>query len=63
MQKSFIKISSRDITSSDLRAMLNSQMQILALTEQVDAARHNKLATENEVSTEKILSELKKIIS
>lgn len=63
MQKSFIKINSRDITASDLKAMLHSQIQIAALTEMVDAARHNKLELDGKSYHEKFLSEVKKIIS
>lgn len=62
MQKSFIKISARDISASDLKAMLNSQIELARLTEMVDAARHNKLELDGKNFSEKFFTEVKKII-
>ncbi len=63
MLKSFIKISSRDISASDLKAMLASQLQLSDLTEKAEAARHNKLELNGKSLTETFLPEVKKIIS
>ncbi len=64
MQKSFIKINSRDITVSDLRAMLSSQHQLSALTEMAEHARLNKTEfIDGKTFSEKFLAEVKKIIS
>lgn len=63
MQKSFIKISARDISVSDLKAMLSSQIQLADLTERVEAARHNKIELNDKSYTEMFLTEVKKIIS
>ena len=43
MHKSIIKVNSSDITLEDLKAMINSQHQLSALTEKVEAARLNKI--------------------
>lgn len=63
MHKSFIKISARDISSSDLKAMLNSQIELARLTEMVDAARNSKLELDGKNFSEKFFAEVKKIIS
>ncbi|QDJ96362.1 hypothetical protein Xoosp13_175 [Xanthomonas phage Xoo-sp13] len=64
MHKSFIKINASDVTSADVKAMLQSQRQFAALTDMVDAARRNKMELEGSSSlTEKFFSEVKKIIS
>lgn len=63
MQKSLIKINSRDITASDLKAMLNSQIQLTELAEMIEAARQNKIELNGKSLHEKFFSEVKKIIS
>lgn len=63
MHKSFIKISARDISTSDLKAMLNSQIELARLTEMADAARNNKLDLEGKNFSEIYFTEVKKIIS
>jgi hypothetical protein len=63
MQKSFIKISSRDITVADLKAMLNSQIQLAQLTELVDQARHTHMELDGKSLSERFFTEVKKIIS
>lgn len=63
MQKSFIKINARDISPSDLKAMLSSQIQLSDLTELVEAARHNNVDLKDKSYTETFLTQVKKIIS
>lgn len=63
MHKSFIKISARDISPSDLKAMLNSQIELARLTEMVDAARNSNLELDGKNFSEKFFAEVKKIIS
>lgn len=62
MQKSFIIVNSRDVNTGELRAMLQTQLQIARLTEMVEDMRSNKTDMDKSYS-EKILSEVKNIIS
>ncbi len=58
--KSFIKINPNEIPASDLRAILQTQTDLLALTAKVEAARVNKNDT---TDMHKFLIEVKKYIS
>lgn len=62
MQKSVIKVNSNDVTLEDLKAMINSQLLLSALTEKVEAARHNKIELGGNSYTESFFAQVKKII-
>lgn len=63
MKKSFIKVSSKDITMSDLKMMIQSQDRLVELTELVEAARQSKSELDGKSYSEKFLSQVSKIIS
>lgn len=63
MHKSYIKINANDVSSADVKAMLQSQRQITALTELVEVARRSKSELDGKSLTEKFLLEVKKLIS
>lgn len=62
MHKSIIKVNSSDITLEDLKAMINSQHQLSALTEKVEAARLNKIELNGKSYSESFFSQVRKII-
>lgn len=63
MQKSFIMINASDVSASDLKVMLQSQIQLAQLTEMVDAARHNKQELKGKNFSEEFFAKVQKIIS
>lgn len=63
MYNSLIKVNAHDISESDLKAMVSSQIQLAALTEMSEAARHNKIELTGSSLREKYFSQVKKIIS
>lgn len=62
MYKSVIKVNSSDVTLEDLKAMINSQHQLSALTEKAEAARLNKIELHGKSYTESFFAQVKKII-
>lgn len=61
--KSFIMINANDVSASDLKAMVKSQIQLSRLTEMVDRARHNKQELQCKNFSEEFFAKVKTIIS
>lgn len=63
MYNSLIKVKAQDISESDLKAMVSSQIQLAALTEMSEAARHNKIELNGSSYKDTYFLQVKKIIS